>query len=391
MSDLSGAFGLRSVTPPTVEVDFGAGPQTMIASMTVLNLINRVPTDGPVDFAALDAFPQARNILWSGADRGLAEALRTRPRIRFLEWRDPVGDIDLASTAVATLRLHGCGGLHGLRLPAMETLLLAGRSPALRVDLPDAGYDVSLRWFPDEPDEGLPGGLHRVRNAEPGVRLPGGLHRVRDLWLRVGAGVSASVLSGLTELAELRLDFDDPPGRLEDPHLLAACCRLRTISLSGAYALGPDDLPDLPELRRLELHGIRRGVARALRDHYRGSGVQVRVRGDVSDAWLARHLGNPFRDWVEDSEAAAEEAGSAYARALAAAEGITPSAPDLLLRAERALRRFVADFNGIDQRYGVIDTAEREQVWDAYRGLAARFHVPVDEEPSEWFDDGREF
>ncbi|MBW6434441.1 hypothetical protein KZ829_11920 [Actinoplanes hulinensis] len=375
MSDLSGAFGLRSVTSPTVEVDFGAGPQTMIASMAVLDLMNRVPTEGPVDFAALDAFPQARNILWSGADRGLAEALRTRPRIRFLEWRDPVGHIDLAGTAVGTLRLHGCGGLHGLRLPAMETLLLAGPSPALRVDLPDAGYDVSLRWFP----------------AEPGVRLPDGLHRVRDLWLRVGAGVSASVLSGLTELAELRLDFDDPPGKLEDPHLLAACSRLRTISLSGAYALGPDDLPDLPELRRLELHGIRRGVARALRDRYRGSGVQVHVRGDVSDAWLARHLGNPFRDWVEDSEAAAEEAGFAYARALAAAEGITPSTPDRLPRAERALRRFVADFNGMDQRYGVIDTAEREQVWDAYRGLAARFHVPVDEEPSEWFDDGRQF
>ncbi|GAA0459587.1 hypothetical protein Aca07nite_41370 [Actinoplanes capillaceus] len=116
---------------------------------------------------------------------------------------------------------------------------------------------------------------------------------MRDLWLRVGAGVSASVLSGLTELAELRLDFGDPPGKLEDPHLLAACSRLRTLSLSGAYALGPDDLPDLPELRRLELHGIRRSVARALRDRYRGSGVQVHVRGDVSDAWLARHLGNP--------------------------------------------------------------------------------------------------
>ncbi|WP_204297121.1 hypothetical protein [Actinoplanes campanulatus] len=125
------------------------------------------------------------------------------------------------------------------------------------------------------------------------MRLPDGLHRVRDLWLRVGAGVSASVLSGLTELAELRLDFGDPPGKLEDPHLLAACSRLRTLSLSGAYALGPDDLPDLPELRRLELHGIRRSVARALRDRYRGSGVQVHVRGDVSDAWLARHLGNP--------------------------------------------------------------------------------------------------
>ncbi|MBO3741184.1 hypothetical protein [Actinoplanes flavus] len=401
MSDLSGAFGLRSVTPATVEVDFGAGPQTMTAATAVLDLMHRVPADGPVDFTALDAFPRSRNILWSGADRGLAEALRPRPRIRFLEWRDPVGDIDLTGTAVGALRVLGCGELRSLRLPGMETLLLAGRSRSLRVDLPDAGYDVSLRWFPDglhrmrdagEPGVRLSDGLHRMRGGgEPGVRLPDGLHRVRNLWLRVGAGVSASVLSGLTELTDLRVDFEDPRSTLEDPHLLAACSRLRAVSLFGAYALGPDDLPDLPELRRLEVDGIRRSVAGALRDRYRGSAVRVRIRGDVADAWLARNLGNPFRNWVEESEAAAEEAGSAYARALAAAEGIVPSAPDRLPRAERALRRFIADVNGLDQRYGVIETAEREQVWDVYLDLAARFHVPAREGPAEWFDDGREF
>ncbi|MEV0901345.1 hypothetical protein [Actinoplanes sp. NPDC049802] len=375
MSDLSGAFELRSVTPPTVEVDFGAGPHAMVASMTVLNLTGRVPVDGPVDFTALDAFPQSKNILWSGTDRGLGEALRTRPRIRFLEWRDPVGDIDLTGTAVGTLRVLGCGELRSLRLPVMETLLLSGPSRSLRVELPDAGYGLDLRLFPENPD----------------VRVPEGLHRVRDLWLRVGAEVSASVLAALPELEKLRLDFEDPPGRLTEPGALAACPRLHTISLAGAYALGADDLPDLPGLRLLELHGVRRSLAKAVRDRYRGTAVRVHLEGKVSDAWLDRNLNNPFRNWREESEAAAEEAGLAYARARAAAEGVTPSTPDRLPRAERALRRFVADLNGIDQRYGVIETSEREEAWEVYRGLADLFHLPPGGEPSGWFDEDRTF
>jgi hypothetical protein len=101
-------------------------------------------------------------------------------------------------------------------------------------------------------------------------------------------------------------------------------------------------------------------------------------------------MDNPFRDWVEESQAFGQAACMAYTRAWRAIEAIEPEAPDRLTIGERVLRSLVADLNTIDSRYGLIDTIYRDQAWDVFKGLAGRLHIP-EARAIEWFDEDRRF
>jgi hypothetical protein len=96
---------------PEVEVDFGAGPRRIASSTRVLDLgggdSGLAPIEGPVDWSQLDKLPACSTVEWSGAERGIVDALATHPNIKFLYWNDASGDIDLATTGLATVRLDG--------------------------------------------------------------------------------------------------------------------------------------------------------------------------------------------------------------------------------------------------------------------------------------------
>ncbi|MGW6498589.1 hypothetical protein [Nonomuraea angiospora] len=363
---------------PEVEVDFGAGPRRIASSTRVLNLggdgSSLAPVEGPVDWSQLDKLPACITVEWSGAERGIVDALATHSNIRFLYWSEASGDIDLTTTRLGTVRLDGAR-LRSVRLPTSVTSLLLRRPPAtLEVDAPDSGHRLDLRLFQYGPD----------------VVIPDGLRGISKLWLWVGGTVSARVLAGLSDLEELTITFGDPPGAFTDLDELHALHLLRSLQLDDAYGLDLDELPELPSLCRIELQGTGRKTAAAVRARFEGSGIEVTISGAKSEAWLAAHMDNPFRDWVEDSEAFATAACEAYTRALRAAEVIAPEAPEGREAAERVLRRFVADLNAIESEYGLIDTNYRELAWVVFRNLAERTHVPA-QQASQWFDDGRRF
>jgi len=369
---------VRRVQSAGVEVDFGAGPRRLVASTIVLDLRPRdeglVPADGPVDWSQLDALPRCRTVEWSGPERGIIGAVAARPGIQFLYWDDAAGDIDLSTTNLSTVRLEGAG-LRGIRLPeSIETLLLRGPPATVQVKAPDMGHRLDLRLFQYGPD----------------VVIPDGLRRTPKLWLWVGGEVSAAVLEGLTDLEDLALTFGDPPGVLTDLSELGRHRRLHNLRLDDAYGLDPPRLPELPSLRSLFLNGTRRTIAAAIKARFKGSAVAVSVKGAKSEAWLAAHMDNPFRDWVEDSKAFGQAACSAYTRALRAVEAITPEARDRLDAAERALRGLVADLNAVNDEHRLIDTNYREQAWDVFCSLAKRLQVP-EPKASRWFDDDRRF
>lgn len=334
-----------------------------------------MPAEGPVDWSQLDALPECLTVMWSGPERGIIEAVAARRGIRFLEWYDAVGDIDLTSTGLGTVRLEGGAELLSVRLPeSIETLFLRRPSATLQVDAPDMGHRLDLRLFLYGPD----------------VVIPDGLRRVPKVWLWVGGEMSATVLSGLTDLENLTLTFDNPLGALSEVYELGRHGRLHTLQLDDAYGLDAESLPDLPSLRHLELNGTRRTTATTLKARFKGSTVTVSVSGAKSEAWLATHMDNPFRDWVEDSKAFGQAACSAYTRAWHAVGAIAPGASDRLDSAERILRGFVADLNAINDKYGLIDTLNREHAWDVFCDLAKRLHVPA-AQADRWFDDGRRF
>jgi hypothetical protein len=365
--------GRRSAIVTEVEVDFGAGPTTVHPAMPYVDLTGngriRVPAEGAVDWSQLDKLPQCITVEWSGAERGVIDAVAAR-RIKFLYWHDASGDIDLTGTGVTNVRMDGIG-LRSVRLPeSVEVLLLRDPPEALRVDAPESGHRMDLRFFSRGPD----------------IKIPEGLSRVSKLWLKVAGKVSASALTGLTDLDDLRITFDDPPGALTDTQDLQAHHGLRTLQLGDAYGWDPGSLPELPSLRYLEINGTRRTTAAAVKARFHATGVQISVRGAKSEAWLAAHMTNPFRDWVEDSKPFGSAACKAYARALLAVEAVTPEAPDRMAAAERALRGLIADLNAIDAKYHLIDTIYREQAGDAFFELAERAKVPADQ-AQRWFDD----
>jgi hypothetical protein len=360
-----------------VEVDFGAGPKRLAPWTRVLNLHpedGMVPVKGPIDWSQLDALPECLTVEWAGPERGIIEAVAAHPNIRFLYWTDAADDIDLTSTRLGTVRLEGAG-LRRVRLPeSIETLLLRRPPATLEVDAPEMGERLDLRLFQYGSD----------------VVIPDGLRRTRKVWLWVGGEISAGVLAGLTDLEDLTLTFGDPPGVLTDLPELDRHRRLYNLQLDDAYGLAAESLPELPSLRYLTLNGTRRTTAAAVKARFKGSAVTVTVSGAKSQAWLAAHMDNPFRDWVEDSKTFGQAACAAYTRAWRAVDAIAPEAPDRLDAAERALRGFVADLNAINDKHGLIDTLYREQAWDVFCDLAKRLHVP-EAQTNRWFDEDRRF
>ncbi|MFG2040582.1 hypothetical protein [Dactylosporangium sp. NPDC048998] len=360
-----------------VEVDFGAGPRRLAAGTVVLDLTpagGLVPAEGPIDWTQLDKLPHCRTVEWSGPDRGVVDAVAGRLGIRFLYWSDAVGDLDLRRTHLGTVRLNGAQ-LRSVRLPRLiETVLLLRPPAGLQVEAPNEGRRVALRLFQYGPD----------------VVIPTGLRRAPEVWLWVGGEFSAAALAALSDLEHLTLTFDAPPGVLTDLSQLRQHPRMHTLQLDDAYGLDPAALPELPQLRHLVLNGTRRTIATTLRQRFRRGPVELSVNGAKSQAWLAAHMDNPFRDWVEDSKAFGQAACKAYTRAWRAIEAIEPEAPDRLTAAERALRDLVADLNTIDSEHGLIDTIYREQAWDVFLDLAKRLHIP-EPQAGEWFNESRRF
>jgi hypothetical protein len=208
--------------------------------------------------------------------------------------------------------------------------------------------------------------------------------------LRIGGEVSASVLSDLTDLEKLVLDFDKPPGNLTDVAELARHTRLHALKIHNVYGPVIEDMPALPALRQLELGGTRASTAAAANERYHNTFVAVEVWRAKTDEWLAAYMHNPFRDWIEGGEDFALAACQAYDRARTLIEAITSTNSDRLALAESALRGLVEELNAINEDLGEIDTNYREQAGEAFHDLARLADIPAESE-HRWFDEGRRF
>lgn len=354
------ALGLRPSADDGVDIDLGAGAARVSPRLRYLDLTGKgaipVPAEGPVDWAQLAKLAECGGIEWDGPERGVIEAIRVH-WISGLTWHNADGDVDLARTRVTGVRIGGAG-LRSLTLPvSTEDLRLDDPPPDLRVEAPD-----------------LTGAQVFCEHSEK-VTIPEGLHGIRKLWLRTGERFCFSVLDRLTALEELRVELRSP-GSLSGLDRLVRHQRLRLLEISNAYDWVPGELPELPSLRRLELDGTREAILVALKTRFAGSTVEVEAEGAMPDGWLAEHIDNPFRDWVEESEPFGAAACEAYNRAVAGVQ-----AGD----AEGALRGLAADLDALDEEYGLIDTMLREEAWEIFLELAESAGVPQ-ELAEAWFD-----
>jgi hypothetical protein len=223
---------------------------------------------GPMRWNELDRLPRCTTLIWSGPDRGLTAALAAHPIIERLVWHDALAAVDLAATGLTALTFSGRPPVR-LALPrAVHTLELTGSSAPAVVTVADDG-----RWLRLRLDLGGDLGVPVV------PPIPAGLHRVRDLDLAVDGTLSVAPLRALEELEALRIAWDKGPGRLVDTGALAGLRRLASIELVDGHAIGAGDLPDLPGLTHLSVSGLPRQVADDFRARYRGSRVNLQIRG----------------------------------------------------------------------------------------------------------------
>ncbi|HEV2089362.1 MAG TPA: hypothetical protein VGR21_13725, partial [Cryptosporangiaceae bacterium] len=106
----------RTITPlgprrsADIEVDFGAGPATVHPATAYVDLTGhgsiRVPIEGRVNWSELQKLRQCTTVEWSGAERGVIEAVAIR-QITSLYWHEADGDIDLDGTSLTRVRLGG--------------------------------------------------------------------------------------------------------------------------------------------------------------------------------------------------------------------------------------------------------------------------------------------
>jgi hypothetical protein len=366
--------------PGEVTVDFGAGPVRVPRGLRVLDLHSpdmAIPAEGPVDWSQLDKLPKVTTVEWSGSDRGVAAAAAAR-RVRYLYWSAANGEIDLSGTSVTHVRLGGAG-LRRILLPASIQRLQLNDPPLpeLRVEAPDSGRGLQLQLF------------WRTANREQ-IRIPAGLNRITSLWLWPDREAMLSVVAGLADLQSLTVTFANAPGTVTDLSALRSLPALRTLQFDSAYDWDPDALPELPALQELVLHGTRRSTAAATKNRLKGRGVRVTISGTKTDTWLAAHLFNPFRDWIEESKAFGTAACKAYAKARTALDAAATAGPERSQAVEAALRGLVADLNAIDTRYELIDTINREHAAEVYLVLARHANVDVTM-AARWLDEDREW
>ncbi|MEU4244065.1 hypothetical protein [Actinoplanes sp. NPDC026619] len=365
-----------AATRGQVEVDFGAGPVTLGAATGRLDLTGAghvsPPPAGPVRWPALDQLACCTSLTWSGPGRGLVAALDGHPIVEDLTWTAAASSLDLRATGLTSLSVAGTIGV--LQLP--DTLTSLHLMAGARVEAVSAAGQGE--W------------LTLTVTDDGGGGLPSGFDGLRDLRY-VGRGtISAAPLRGLRQLESLWLAWRDAPGDLGDAAALSGLPRLAHLTLTDAYGLDADTLPDLPALTALTIAGLRRTVAAAVKARYRRMPIHLRITGAKNDTWLAANLTNPFRDWADDDPRGGAAACKAYAAAVRSIDALPGDAPGRAAAAELILRNFVSQLNRIDQRYELIDTLRREEAGDVFTGLAVRAGVSTDS-ADDWFDEWREF
>jgi hypothetical protein len=359
-----------------VEVDFGAGPVPLGAAIGRLDLTGPgpvgPPASGPVRWSALDELPRRTSLTWTGPDRGLIAALTDRPIINNLTWTAAPSSLDLRGTGLTSLSISGTVDL--LALPdGLTSLNLMDGAHVEAVAAASNGQWLTLT----------------ITGPAPAVHIPSGLDWLRDL-RQVGTGtINVAPLSVLRHLESLWLAWHGAPGDLTDAAVLGELPRLARLTLTDAYGIDADTLPDLPALTGLTIHGLRRTAATGIKARYRRSAVHLRITGAKNDTWLAANLTNPLRDWADDDPRGGAAACKAYAMAVRALDTLPTDAPDRAAATEPILHSFVDQLNRIDQRYEIIDTLRREQAGDAFLDLATRAGLPT-EVADQWFDDWRD-
>ncbi|MFT4085348.1 MAG: hypothetical protein QM638_22435 [Nocardioides sp.] len=281
--------------------------------------------------------------------------------VELLEWRTPsASDLDLRGSEVRHVRVTDIVSPLTIVLPAAaEAVTLSGRLSRVSVQGEvGAGASVSL-W--GDVSEGLPEWIRPAGELEI-------------------SGPAQLDLSPIREMAHLRsLTVRGVTGRVTGCASLAGTGRLERIAFYGCYDIDTAGFPhhsELPNLEWIMASDVGASDAKVLRERFDGfwNGHVVHPR---SRAWVERHLGDPFRTWVDWSPRLGRKASALWREAAAQLKAV-----DSVADHERILGSFATALDGIAERQP-LDTLQREQAGEAVRGLAAQY-LPAEHPLRGW-------
>lgn len=326
-----------------------------------------VTSGARLDWKALDALGALDELAYEGDDLGLIEYLETKPLIQGLGWwSDAIKRLDLRGTHLTSLGIRRMPKLSRVLLPECCENLNLSTCGKLSVAHPGKGEQLKLS----------------VNRPTRSLRDISGLARLRHLCFSSDEPFDCEELSCFPELAHIELNRVP---RLLSVEQLAKLTSLRRLEIDTCYDFDGDKFPipaAWPNLELLSIDGLRKTDAATIKRRA-GRDKRLKLRHARTAIWLKTNLNNPFRDWPEHhSTRKANAAKKAYNVAVKAIAAEPQSA-------EQTLRQFVDAFNKMDAKEGV-DTADREEIAEAFLDLAAQAGADVDHFEAK-FDEWRDF
>jgi len=324
------------------------------------------PSANP-DWTALDALGALNYLSYAGDDLGLITYLENKPMIAQLGWSsETIEKLDLRKTHLTSVGVNA-GRLTSISLPSdCETLRLGADVGAVSVRAYREGAVIDLTV--SEPNQPL-------------ARITG-LTRIHKLNVNRADEFDCAELLCFPDVEHIALY---QVSRLRSVHRLTELTKLRRLEIYQCYDFDGDRFPipaDWPGFLWMSIDGCRKTDAIALKQR-NAKDKRLELRGAKTDVWLKANVGNPFRDWSDHHIGRkAKTASKAYADAIKALAADHHNVQTIL-------RTFVEVFNAMDDKDGV-DTADREDIWDAYTKLVDEAPTAVDNY-EQLFDDWREF
>ncbi|MQY16582.1 hypothetical protein SRB5_67830 [Streptomyces sp. RB5] len=320
---------------------------------------------------------------WTAAQITAVDPQARTADVLELEWSgpEPGTPADLGDIRPLRLTHHSWrGGLahsvHSWVLPRGFKVL--GTLPVLTAERANGytpvwnrGYQLARQRLWDSGSRETWTDPHRVECPAADLALDDPRPDIRTLWVSaVGELDCARLATCYPNLTTLGLIGE--LGTLSDAVRLNDLSRLRSITLSGVFGMDATDVlvPDhVPDLENLRLHNIPADYATATGELWTPEarqGVDVDIHSPRTPDWMTANLKNPLRDWdgrdhisrkaYRRSTAQYEKTRRDLTKALA--EGADP---DRIFAIGAA---YGEGFNKIDLKEGVIETVEREELYD---------------------------
>jgi len=331
--------------------------------------------DQKLDWSAFDAFGMMGLIEYTGTDATVLDYFRGRVLMQTLHWHDHGrSTIDLTGTGIGRLVLEVGDGPLEVRVPAeIEFISLLGyRDQKVTVHHEGEGHGLHLL-------------LHDLEDTAPPPVV--GLEALSFLSLMTPKELTLGEL-GYPALERLTVRSDG--GAITDLEALAELQDLRRLRVTECYEMQPEAFPEpsaLPKLDSVEFHSLRKSHAAVLKKRLKGVAT-VKIKGAKSDAWLAANAGNPFNNWVDESQKLGKAACKIYKQAYGK---VTKLAADDKDTYHQLMVDFVRAFNRLGTKHA-LDTIHREHIFSAFFELASASPVEATKtELATWFDEDREF